>query len=307
MSSEMMLANSLDGSMVLKSATNALRSLELVGLKFVMEACRTLGLEPAIMRDILSYASARSIVSMDQAGHLSSATLDEMKSSLVEYSALGQSHTCDTPVIASALCTLARWKNMDEGAISPLATGSPSAWSFSKHDDGAVPDLQSRRVLVVGLGVMGLGMAVALKNRSHTVIGCDIDPSRLTIAKENELQTVTSAGAALESVEYVLFVVETSQQAMRIIDHEAPALVARKSPLTIVVHSTMSATAAEAIQDKIKGLNRHLNFLEIPISGGPARAMRGELLVRIHHKINARTLDLHISTADRCWLSSHIR
>jgi 3-hydroxyisobutyrate dehydrogenase-like beta-hydroxyacid dehydrogenase len=276
------LGSELGKAATLQAIQGALYTLELTGLKFVIEASRRLALEPATMCDILRYASARSAPSMTEHTSHRSGELEDMEHKLSDFASLGEEIGSPTPVTRCALAAVKRWWEDGTGYHSSAVVGSPTVWDFASSEPTRPLGLERRqRVLVVGLGVMGLGMAVSLA-KSFDVTGCDVSAERLAEAQAHALSTTDDVGSCLEETDFLLFVVEKFEQIMGILDKAAAALASRTRPLTLIAHSTMSPSSAMVVRDRISELNNRLSFLEAPISGGPARAMRGELLVYFH-------------------------
>ena len=166
------------------------------------------------------------------------------------------------------------WDFSEAGLLSPP---SPLTAPAPPGDAATAP---LGHVLVVGLGVMGLGMAVSLA-RWCQVTGCDVSAERLDEASKHSLPTVAVADmcSILDLVDCVLLVVEKPEQVIAILDAASSSLASRIRPLTVISNTTMSAASAADIQRRILALGSHIRYLEAPISGGPARAFRGELLV----------------------------
>lgn len=203
--------------------------------------------------------------------------LEDMEHKLSDFAALGEEIGSPTPVTRCALAAVKRWREDGTGYHSAAVVGSPTVWDLSNSESTRLLE-RRQRVLVVGLGVMGLGMALSLV-KSFDVTGCDISAERLAEAQAHSLSTTYNVSSCLEEIDILLFVVEKFEQIMGILDKAAAALASRKRPLTLIAHSTMSPASAVVVRDRISELNNSLSFLEAPISGGPARAMRGELLV----------------------------
>lgn len=96
---------------------------------------------------------------------------------------------------------------------------------------------------------------------------------RLIEAQAHSL-TTHDLGPYLEETDLLLFVVEKFEQIMATIDKAAVALASRGRPLAIIPHSTMPPSSVVEVRNRIAELNNNISFLEAPISGGPARAMR---------------------------------
>lgn len=256
----------------------ALYTLESVSLKFVMEAARSLDLDASTMRDILRYASARSAASIakDEDDYGSDLTLMRSKLSIFTALTLSLQNSSPSPITAAARSTIYRWENVEISHHSSDAPGSPTVWDFS--DKSQYQSHQREKLVIVGLGVMGIGMALSAQ-KVYDVRGCDSNPERLAEADAQGLPTTPNLTSALIDVDCVLFVVQTTQEIMSILDQASDALTVRRKPLTIIVHSTISSKSAVMIQTRLFNLNKRIQYIEAPVSGGPARAYRGELLV----------------------------
>src|SRR5688572_14711385 len=62
----------------------------------------------------------------------------------------------------------------------------------------------TRRIGIVGLGIMGGAIARNLVERGWKVIGCDIDPQRIEEARRSGVDVVESAAAVARAVDRIL-------------------------------------------------------------------------------------------------------
>ncbi|KAF9766621.1 hypothetical protein IL306_000944 [Fusarium sp. DS 682] len=250
--------------------------MEFIGLNFVINASRLLNLEAATMLDILRHASARSAVSMAKSVKQSEKDSTDMASSLASLVKLSSRLHYQSALMSSGLSLLEEWQAI---LPSPDDLEDSTNSSFLCANRLGTHELcASKRISVVGLGAMGLGMALSLK-RSFFVVGCDVSPQRLDEAKSESLSVTSDVTSCVDEADSLLFVVETPQQISGIIRTISRQLVSRQRPLTIIVHTTMSSSSAMGLKEQVWQLNPNISYLEAPISGGPARAKRGELLM----------------------------
>ena len=150
------------------------------------------------------------------------------------------------------------------------------------------------RVAVIGLGAMGLPMARRLASALEVTV-YDIDIRRAE-AVGDVAKTAASAREAVVGAGVVLLVVRTLAQADASLfgnDGVLEALEPGKS--VVALASTVGVAGARALGERLAEYGVHL--LDMPISGGPARAAVGDLLVFVgapHQAIDAarQVLDL---------------
>lgn len=133
-----------------------------------------------------------------------------------------------------------------------------------------------RRVGVVGLGAMGLPMAQRLASQLE-VVAFDPDPARAKKAEVSGITTVAGVDQASMGADLLLLAVRTLAQA-----HESlfgPGGAAPLLPLGAIVAltSTVGAPGARGLAQQSSSAGHR--FLDMPVSGGPARAAKGDLLV----------------------------
>jgi putative dehydrogenase len=136
---------------------------------------------------------------------------------------------------------------------------------------------QVKRVGVIGLGAMGMGIAQSLLRRGFEVHACDIRPEALEQLAKAGGHAAASPAQLAESVEAVLTVVVNAQQTEQVLFGEQGA-AARLAPGAVVIAcATVSPEFAEALGARLEAMG--LQFIDAPISGGAARAASGEMSV----------------------------
>src|SRR4051794_8450952 len=127
-------------------------------------------------------------------------------------------------------------------------------------------------VSVVGLGNLGLAIATGLHRHGWTVRGFDSSPRRVALARERGVSGVDASDVA--DSPWILLVVP-DEVAIRELLH-AGGLRDRLTPRHVVVcHSTVLPARAKELSDEVTTTGAR--FLDVPVSGGPERAERGEL------------------------------
>lgn len=134
-----------------------------------------------------------------------------------------------------------------------------------------------RAVAVIGLGSMGLGMAVSLLRNGWSVFGCDVSAAargRLVEAGGTACETPAQASA---DAEIVLSVVVNASQTETILFGPDGAVQAMVEGALFVSSATMAPSDARALAARLG--ERGILYLDAPISGGAQKAAAGELTV----------------------------
>lgn len=141
-------------------------------------------------------------------------------------------------------------------------------------------------VAVLGLGAMGLPMASRLAER-FPVQAFDLHEDRRGLATSRGVDVRDSARSAAEGADLVLVAVRTEAQlvdalfgAEGVADVLAPGSV-------VILTSTIGVSAIPATAARLEGLG--LEIVDAPLSGGPARAGQGDLLVVVGGRPAARS------------------
>ena len=129
-----------------------------------------------------------------------------------------------------------------------------------------------KKVGVIGLGNMGMGMAKNLIKSGFSVIGFDLDAKRLLKLKENGGSTATSTVQVGEETDAVFVMVMNGEQVKAVV---ADLVTGLKDRGTIILTSTITpeeAREAYSIAD-LEGVA----MLDSPVSGGMDGAHNGTL------------------------------
>jgi putative dehydrogenase len=133
------------------------------------------------------------------------------------------------------------------------------------------------RAAVIGLGAMGMGMALSLIRAGFDVTGFDVSPDavdRLSAAGGRGARSVAEAATGADAV---VSVVVNAGQTEAILFGENGCAVAMADGAVFISCATMAPEAARALGRRLEGLGRR--YLDAPISGGAKRAAEGALTV----------------------------
>jgi 3-hydroxyisobutyrate dehydrogenase len=127
-------------------------------------------------------------------------------------------------------------------------------------------------VAVIGLGAMGLPMAVRLAERLE-VRGTDVAPARRQLAAESGVTACASVAEAVTGAGVILVVVRDQAQCEAVLD----GLTGAAKGSVVLLASTIGV---EPVRAAARRLDEHgIAVLDTPLSGGPVRARRGDLLI----------------------------
>jgi len=135
----------------------------------------------------------------------------------------------------------------------------------------------SRKVAVIGLGSMGLGMAKTLVSNGWDVAGCDISAKARDALIDAGGSAFDSGAAAAKNRCAVLCVVVNSKQTEAILWGEKGVAKAMAPGSVFVSCATMAPEYARNFAARLESDGVH--YLDAPISGGALKAASGELSV----------------------------
>lgn len=131
-------------------------------------------------------------------------------------------------------------------------------------------------VAVIGLGAMGLPMATRLAQKLD-VRGFDIAAERLALAAEQGVTAAASGAEAVAGADAVLVAVRTPQQLTELLFGDAGLAQHLRAGAVVLLTSTVGTTGIAEIASRLAELD--VQLVDAPLSGGPARAGEGDLLI----------------------------
>jgi 3-hydroxyisobutyrate dehydrogenase len=133
------------------------------------------------------------------------------------------------------------------------------------------------RLGFVGLGAMGSPMAKTLASAGFELKVFDVFDERTHPLVQLGAVSTASLGEAAEGTEALVLMVATAEQAKGVLFGEGGAAEALPEGAAVVIMSTIGP---EAVRELADGLTeRGLRTMDAPVSGGVARAEKGDLLI----------------------------
>lgn len=133
-------------------------------------------------------------------------------------------------------------------------------------------------IAVLGLGAMGLEMARWLKE-SFTVTGFDIADARVELAREAGITCKPTARAAADGADIALVAVRNKEQLEELLYGTDGIATVMPRGSAIILTSTVGIEAVETVASRLR--RDSIGLADAPVSGGPARAGKGDLLVTV--------------------------
>lgn len=137
---------------------------------------------------------------------------------------------------------------------------------------------RTQTVAVLGLGAMGLPMAGRLAQK-FKVNGFDVDPSRAVLARDRGVAPAEGAQAAARGADTVLLAVRDSAQLESVLFGDEGIAPVLQHGSVVVLTSTVGIDVVRDVADRLAA--EGILLADAPVSGGPARAGKGELLITV--------------------------
>lgn len=133
------------------------------------------------------------------------------------------------------------------------------------------------RVAVIGLGSMGFGMAQSLLRNGFAVRGYDVHTAAVKRFADEGGEGAASPAEAAKGAEVIVCVVVNAAQTEAVLLGPDGVRGVAKSGAVFISSATMDPAAARRLGEKFEASGGL--YLDAPISGGAARAAKGELTI----------------------------
>ena len=130
---------------------------------------------------------------------------------------------------------------------------------------------------IVGLGAMGMGVAMSLLREGFEVHACDMRPEAVQKVVDAGGIRAESPAAMAPLVDVLITVVVNADQTESVLFGEQGAAPHMKSGSVVIASATVSPEFAKALGKRLADAG--LLMIDGPISGGAAKAMAGEMTV----------------------------
>src|SRR5918995_3967927 len=134
-----------------------------------------------------------------------------------------------------------------------------------------------QRAGFIGLGAMGAPMAKRIVSAGFDLSAFDVRPENTEPLVELGARQANSPRGAAEGSEALVLMVMNAEQVEEILFGGNGAAETLSPESVVVVMSTVGPEAVRGIEGRLAG--RGVRLLDAPVSGGVARAERGDLLI----------------------------
>lgn len=137
------------------------------------------------------------------------------------------------------------------------------------------------KVGLIGLGVMGYGMALNLIKAGYTVVACDVNKARIEmIPDQDKVISVDHPCEVLEHTNVVITMLPNSPNVLDVLEGDKGLLTAElPNDMLFIDMSSISPDVTREIGKKLK--DKGIKFLDGPVSGGQSGAMNGTLTIMV--------------------------
>jgi 3-hydroxyisobutyrate dehydrogenase len=132
------------------------------------------------------------------------------------------------------------------------------------------------KLAFVGLGAMGLPMAINLARKQFPVIGYDLRPKAVATLEAEGGRGAGTLGDAVSGADVLILMVVSAEQAEQVL-FEAGALDSLAAGATVVLMATCAAARVAAMAERVAASGRA--FIDAPVSGGVVGATAGTLTI----------------------------
>ena len=131
----------------------------------------------------------------------------------------------------------------------------------------------------IGIGNMGLGMALRLRDLGFAVAVRDIDPEREATAAAHRASVHASPAALARHCDVVVVAVVDAAQCEDVLFGMEGAAPALARGACVMLCPTLSPTSTSGFAARLEALG--IDFIDAPMSGGPARARDGSMSLMV--------------------------
>ncbi len=139
--------------------------------------------------------------------------------------------------------------------------------------------MTDRSVGIVGVGNMGLAMALRLRDLGREVHVRDIDPAREALAVAAGARMAATPAALAARCAVVIVVVVDAAQSEAVLFGSDGVAAARAAGSCVMLCATIAPASTEAIAARLAAAG--IDAIDAPMSGGPGRARAGTMSLMV--------------------------
>jgi 3-hydroxyisobutyrate dehydrogenase-like beta-hydroxyacid dehydrogenase len=140
------------------------------------------------------------------------------------------------------------------------------------------------KVGFIGLGAMGLGMAISLVKAGFHVCGYDVSPRPMKdfFLIGGTAEAAKSPAEATLDAKILVIMVQNAAQVEDVLFGSGNAAEKLSNGSVVILNSTVPPSFAQSLRNRLLKLGKDVDLLDAPVSGGAAKAAQGQLTVRVH-------------------------
>lgn len=135
------------------------------------------------------------------------------------------------------------------------------------------------KVGVIGIGNMGLAIALRLREQGMAVTVRDIDPAREALARAAGCAVAATPAAVATASDLVIVVVVDAAQTQQVLFGTEGAAQAMRPGSGVLLCPTIAPSAVEDAAARLG--HRGVDCIDAPMSGGPVRAREGRMSLMV--------------------------
>ena len=152
--------------------------------------------------------------------------------------------------------------------------------------------MSSKKVGVIGLGAMGLGIAKTLRNNGYQVHVCDVRPGAAASFAQDGGVACDSPAELAALVDVLVSVVVNAAQTEAVLFGENGAAAVMQPGSTFIMCSTVDPNWSIALEARLA--QSGILYVDGPISGGAAKAASGQMTMMTSAKPEAYAAAGHV-------------
>ena len=133
-------------------------------------------------------------------------------------------------------------------------------------------------VAFIGLGNLGLPMALNLVRAGHRVLAYDINPANIDRARTGGAERAENAASAAAEAEVIITMVPSGKEVRQVVLHE-DVLESAKPGSLLIDCSTTDLESARVVKQAARATGHEM--IDAPVSGGAVRAAEGKLTIMV--------------------------
>jgi 3-hydroxyisobutyrate dehydrogenase len=138
--------------------------------------------------------------------------------------------------------------------------------------------MEKEAIGFIGLGEMGLPMAINLQNGGYQVNAFDVDKSRCKEASDFNIICYANPKEVAKKIDKVIFcIVRNIEQTESVLFSDDGIIASGKKGLTIIIMSTLDPSSIKSIEEKIEDNGNYL--IDAPVSGAKNGAEEATLTI----------------------------